>query len=76
MGIDKSFEQAFLKAQLATGVKLPQRGTAFVSVKNQDKNKKLNCIGSQIIMKNKEVRLCLYQQGLGQRVLKIKILLK
>ncbi|PQM55731.1 MAG: carbamoyl phosphate synthase large subunit [Rhodobacteraceae bacterium] len=41
MGIDKSFEQAFLKAQLATGVKLPQRGTAFVSVKNQDKNKKL-----------------------------------
>ena len=41
MGIDTSFEQAFLKAQLATGIKLPEKGTAFISLKDQDKNSKL-----------------------------------
>ncbi len=41
MGVDKSFAQAFLKAQLATGVKLPDMGTAFISLKDQDKNEKL-----------------------------------
>ena len=41
MGIHSTFGQAFLKAQLATGVKLPSEGKAFVSVKDQDKDNKL-----------------------------------
>ncbi|MGN7618598.1 MAG: carbamoyl-phosphate synthase large subunit [Ehrlichia sp.] len=37
MGIDKSFEIAFAKAQMAAGYELPTEGTAFISVKNSDK---------------------------------------
>jgi carbamoyl-phosphate synthase large subunit len=37
MGLDHSFERAFLKAQLGAGVKLPEQGTAFISVKESDK---------------------------------------
>ncbi|HEV3238977.1 MAG TPA: carbamoyl-phosphate synthase large subunit [Casimicrobiaceae bacterium] len=37
MGVGESFAEAFLKAQLAAGVKLPERGNVFVSVKNPDK---------------------------------------
>ncbi len=37
MGLDVSFERAFLKAQLGAGVKLPASGTAFISVKESDK---------------------------------------
>ncbi|MEO3473081.1 carbamoyl-phosphate synthase large subunit [Roseomonas sp. CAU 1739] len=37
MGLDHSFERAFLKAQLGAGVKLPEAGTAFISVKDSDK---------------------------------------
>jgi carbamoyl-phosphate synthase large subunit len=37
MGIDATFEAAFLKSQLGAGSILPQGGTAFVSVKNTDK---------------------------------------
>ena len=37
MGIDSDFATAFLKAQLGTGVRLPEGGTVFVSVKNSDK---------------------------------------
>ena len=37
MGLDHSFERAFLKAQLGAGVKLPEEGTAFISVKESDK---------------------------------------
>jgi carbamoyl-phosphate synthase large subunit len=37
MGLDVSFERAFLKSQLGAGVKLPEAGTAFVSVKDGDK---------------------------------------
>jgi carbamoyl-phosphate synthase large subunit len=37
MGLDLSFERAFLKAQLGAGVKLPEAGTAFISVKDSDK---------------------------------------
>jgi carbamoyl-phosphate synthase large subunit len=38
MGIDTSFSRAFLKAQLGAGTALPESGTAFVSVKDGDKN--------------------------------------
>ena len=37
MGIDHTFEAAFLKSQLAAGMNLPTEGTLFVSVKNTDK---------------------------------------
>ncbi len=37
MGLDVSFERAFLKAQLAAGVNLPAEGTVFLSVKDADK---------------------------------------
>jgi carbamoyl-phosphate synthase large subunit len=37
MGLDLSFERAFLKSQLGAGVKLPEAGTVFISVKESDK---------------------------------------
>ena len=37
MGIDRSFEAAFLKSQMGVGMALPREGTVFVSVKNSDK---------------------------------------
>jgi carbamoyl-phosphate synthase large subunit len=37
MGLDASFERAFLKSQMGAGVKLPEDGTAFISVKDSDK---------------------------------------
>ena len=37
MGIDATFEAAFLKSQLGAGMIPPQSGTVFVSVKNTDK---------------------------------------
>jgi carbamoyl-phosphate synthase large subunit len=37
MGISDSFPIAFLKSQVASGVALPDSGTAFVSVKDSDK---------------------------------------
>ena len=39
MGIDTIFGRAFAKSQLATGIKLPLDGTAFISVKDSDKPK-------------------------------------
>jgi len=37
MGLDQSFERAFAKSQLGAGVKLPQSGTVFLSVRDADK---------------------------------------
>jgi carbamoyl-phosphate synthase large subunit len=37
MGLDTSFERAFLKSQMGAGVKLPTQGTAFISVRDGDK---------------------------------------
>ena len=37
MGIDKTFEPAFLKSQMGAGMTLPRSGCVFVSVKNSDK---------------------------------------
>ncbi|MEM7279472.1 MAG: carbamoyl-phosphate synthase large subunit, partial [Pseudomonadota bacterium] len=37
MGTGRSFGEAYAKAQLASGVILPRRGTALFSVRNQDK---------------------------------------
>jgi carbamoyl-phosphate synthase large subunit len=39
MGTGKSFAEAFVKSQMAAGVKLPEGGRAFLSVRNADKPK-------------------------------------
>src|SRR5690606_39654319 len=39
MGVGRTFGEAFVKSQLAAGVILPDTGTAFISVKDQDKSK-------------------------------------
>jgi carbamoyl-phosphate synthase large subunit len=38
MGIAGDFDAAFAKSQLGAGVRLPEKGTLFVSVKNSDKD--------------------------------------
>jgi carbamoyl-phosphate synthase large subunit len=42
MGVGESFAEAFLKSQLAAGVRLPKSGNVFVSVKNPDKSRVLD----------------------------------
>jgi carbamoyl-phosphate synthase large subunit len=37
MGWDRTFPRAFLKAQLGAGTVLPDSGTAFLSIRNEDK---------------------------------------
>ncbi|PLS23465.1 carbamoyl-phosphate synthase large subunit [Neptunicoccus cionae] len=37
MGLDKSFDRAFLKAQMGAGHTLPSDGTVFISIKDEDK---------------------------------------
>lgn len=55
MGIDKTFPAAFGKALIAAGMKLPKSGTAFISVKDEDKEhilwiaKKLIKLGFKLI---------------------------
>jgi len=39
MGIDQDFGLAFAKSQVATGIRLPQAGTVFISVKDADKSR-------------------------------------
>jgi carbamoyl-phosphate synthase large subunit len=39
MGVGKSFAEAFVKSQLAAGVRLPKSGKVFLSVKESDKAK-------------------------------------
>jgi carbamoyl-phosphate synthase large subunit len=42
MGVGESFAEAFLKSQLAAGIRLPSSGNVFVSVKNPDKPRVLD----------------------------------
>jgi len=37
MGVGESFGEAFIKSQLGAGIKLPESGNVFISVKNADK---------------------------------------
>ncbi|MBS0558818.1 MAG: carbamoyl-phosphate synthase large subunit [Proteobacteria bacterium] len=37
MGLDLSFERAFAKSQLGAGIKLPESGTVFLSIRDADK---------------------------------------
>jgi carbamoyl-phosphate synthase large subunit len=44
MGIDRSFELAFVKSQLGGGARLPREGTVFVSVRDEDKERVLEAV--------------------------------
>ncbi|MEE8371562.1 MAG: ATP-grasp domain-containing protein, partial [Sphingomonadales bacterium] len=50
MGLDKTFESAFAKSQLAAGIHLPESGTVFVSVKDTDKEAIVGPVGELIEM--------------------------
>ncbi len=39
MGVGETFAEAFVKSQLAAGVRMPTSGTVFISVRNSDKPK-------------------------------------
>src|SRR6202049_70010 len=55
MGVAKSYGQAFAKAQLAAGQRLPRKGSIFLSVSDHDKRhcgplaKKLHALGFRLI---------------------------
>ena len=55
MGVGETFAEAFLKSQFAAGIKLPETGNVFVSVKNSDKARaietarKLHTLGYRIV---------------------------
>ena len=55
MGLDTDFERAFAKSQLGAGLRLPKGGTAFISVKNRDKDlaaalcKRLSALGFELL---------------------------
>ena len=55
MGISKNFGQAFAKAQLAAGQRLPRKGSIFLSVSDHDKRhfaplaKELHALGFRLI---------------------------
>ncbi len=42
MGLDASFERAFAKSQLGAGVRLPDKGSVFLSVRDSDKPAAVN----------------------------------
>ncbi len=44
MGLDRSFEIAFAKSQLGGGTKVPTSGTVFVSVRDVDKPRVVDCM--------------------------------
>jgi carbamoyl-phosphate synthase large subunit len=69
MGIDTSFARAFAKAALGTGLRLPDRGRAFISVQDDDKNKvadiawRLHSLGFELVATH-GTAACLRRAGL------------
>ena len=49
MGIATTFEEAFLKSQVAANIIFPKQGTIFFSIKNRDKNSEAIEIAKTII---------------------------
>ncbi|MBW1773758.1 MAG: carbamoyl-phosphate synthase large subunit [Deltaproteobacteria bacterium] len=78
MGIDQSFGLAFAKSQLAAGQKLPQSGTVFMSVKDEDKLALLNTafvfydLGFNIVATSGTSRLLSEHGIVNQRVKKVR----
>ena len=50
MGLDKSYDMAFAKSQIGAGMRMPQAGTVFISVKDADKPKILPAVKKLIDM--------------------------
>ncbi|MBC7344011.1 MAG: carbamoyl-phosphate synthase large subunit, partial [Clostridia bacterium] len=77
MGIDQTFGLAFAKSQLAAGLRLPLKGTVFISVKNQDKRavvfiaKKLADLGFSIVATKGTARVLRQNDIEVQEVLKL-----
>ncbi|TCS64708.1 carbamoyl-phosphate synthase large subunit [Varunaivibrio sulfuroxidans] len=71
MGIDIDFPRAFAKSQLGAGVRLPEEGTVFISVKDADKDaivpvaRKLLTLGFKIMATSGTAR---HLQGAGLKV--------
>ena len=55
MGIDNNFGLSFAKSQIACGNALPTSGTAFISVKDKDKN---NALNFAVKLKKLNFKLC------------------
>ncbi len=75
MGIDYDFGLAYYKAQLAAGMKLPEKGTVFISVKKSDREKivevakKLKELGFKILATNGTAKF-LKEHGIEAEVIK------
>ncbi len=50
MGVGETFGEAFIKSQLAAGVKLPDSGRVFVSVRNADKSRAIEIARSFVAL--------------------------
>jgi carbamoyl-phosphate synthase large subunit len=46
MGVGRTFGEAFVKSQLAAGVRLPESGSVFISVRNDDKPRAVKLAGA------------------------------
>jgi carbamoyl-phosphate synthase large subunit len=74
MGIDMTFGNAFIKAEIAAGQNLPQEGTVFLSLADRDKRdaveigRKLNELGFEIVATN-GTGSALRQAGVPARVI-------
>ena len=49
MGFDQNFGLSFAKSQIASNNSIPQKGTAFISVKDKDKEKILRKCKKKLI---------------------------
>jgi carbamoyl-phosphate synthase large subunit len=76
MGIDRSFEIAFVKSQLGGGARLPRQGTLFVSVRDEDKERVMEAVRTLIalgfkVMATSGTRRFLAERGVAaERILK------
>jgi len=78
MGIDNEFALAFAKAYIATGSKIPLRGTAFISVRDADKNavvpiaRQLDALGFTILATGGTQRFLEEQGVAATRINKVR----
>jgi carbamoyl-phosphate synthase large subunit len=76
MGIDSSFEIAFVKSQLGGGARLPLGGTVFVSVRDEDKERvieamrTLAAVGFKVIATSGTQRFLAQHGVAADRILK------
>ncbi|MDJ1171665.1 carbamoyl-phosphate synthase large subunit [Roseofilum sp. BLCC_M154] len=78
MGIDSSFAQAFAKAEIGAGVRLPLSGCVFVSLSDRDKEQVAGSVAQFMelgftVMATEGTRRCLIEHGLEpiERVYKL-----